>query len=73
MQIKKILNMKIVVSYLNFTFHVEVKTKSQYKILNFSFQIYQKHEMTLLGTKILILACLGNSFSSSFVKMKNEK
>ena len=36
--------MEIVVNYLNFTSHVEVKTKSKYKILNF---IYQNHEMAL--------------------------
>ena len=39
--------MKIVVNYLNFVFHVEVKIKSNYKILNFIFAIYQKHEMEL--------------------------
>ena len=31
------LNTKIVVKYLNFVFHIEVKTK-KYKILNFVFQ-----------------------------------
>ena len=30
--------MKIVVNYLNFVFHIEVKAKSKYKILNFVFQ-----------------------------------
>ena len=30
--------MKLVVNYLNFVFHVEVKTKSDYNILNFIFQ-----------------------------------
>ena len=30
--------MKMVVNYLNFVFHIEVKTKSNYKILNFIFQ-----------------------------------
>ena len=30
--------MKIVVSYLNLVFHIEVKTKSSYKLLNFVFQ-----------------------------------
>ena len=31
-------NMKIVVNYLNFVFHIEVKTKSNHKFLNFVFQ-----------------------------------
>ena len=35
---KTLLNMKMVVKYLNFVFHIEVKTKSNYKILNFVFQ-----------------------------------
>ena len=30
--------MKMVVSYLNFVFFVEVKAKSEYRILNFVFQ-----------------------------------
>ena len=38
MQNKNLLNMKIVINYLNFTFHIEVKTKSNYKILNLIFQ-----------------------------------
>ena len=37
-QNKTLLNMKMVVKYLNFVFHIEVKTKSNYKILNFVFQ-----------------------------------
>ena len=37
-QTKNLLNMKMVVNYLNFVFHIEVKTKSKYKILNFVFQ-----------------------------------
>ena len=32
------LNIKMVVKYLNLVFHIEVKTKSNYKILNFVFQ-----------------------------------
>ena len=35
-QIKTLLNMKMVVKYLNFVYlNIEVKTKSNYKILNF--------------------------------------
>ena len=30
--------MKIVVNYLNFVFDIEVKTKSNHKLLNFVFQ-----------------------------------
>ena len=30
--------MKMVVKYLKFVFHIEVKTKSNYKISNFGFQ-----------------------------------
>ena len=33
-----LLNMKMVVKYFNFVFHIEVKTKSTYKILNLVFQ-----------------------------------
>ena len=35
---KDLLNMKMVVCYLNFIFFIEVKAKSKYKILNFVFQ-----------------------------------
>ena len=41
-QRKNLLNMKIVVSYLNFVFFIKVKTKSKYKILNFVFQFIKK-------------------------------
>ena len=37
-QSKALLSMKMVVKYLNFVFHIEVKTKSNYEILNFVFQ-----------------------------------
>ena len=37
---KTLLNMKMVVKYLNFVFHIEVKTKSNYKIFNFQFKIF---------------------------------
>ena len=30
--------MKILVNYLNFVFHIEVKPKSKHKVLNFVFQ-----------------------------------
>ena len=41
-QSKTLLNMKMLVKYLNFVFHIEVKTKSNYKILNFFFQFMKK-------------------------------
>ena len=39
--------MKMVVSYLNFVFFIEVKAKSKYRILNFVFQFIKKNEMEL--------------------------
>ena len=41
-QRKNLLNMKMVVSYLNFVFFIEVKAKSKYRILNFLFQFIKK-------------------------------
>ena len=37
-QRKNLLNMKMVVNYLNFVFLTEVKSKSKYRILNLVFQ-----------------------------------
>ena len=37
-QRKTLLSMKMVAKYLNFVFHIEAKTKSNYAILNFVFQ-----------------------------------
>ena len=37
-QRKNLLNMKMVVSYLNFVFFIELKAKSKYRVLNFVFQ-----------------------------------
>ena len=34
-QSKTLLNMKMVIKYLNFLLHTDIKTKSNYKILNF--------------------------------------
>ena len=44
-QSKTLLNMKMVGKYLNFVFHIEVRTKSNYKILNLKW-----HEMALWVT-----------------------
>ena len=46
-QRKNLLNMKMVVNYLNFVFLIEVKVKPKYWIFEFHFSIYQKHKMTL--------------------------
>ena len=43
-QRKTLLNMKIVANYLNFGFHIELNTKSKYKILNFVFQFIKNME-----------------------------
>ena len=41
-QRKDLLNMKMVVSYLNFVFFIEVKAKSKYRFFNFVFQFIKK-------------------------------
>ena len=46
-QRKNLLNMKTVVNYLDFVFLVEVKVKSNYRIFEFFFLVYQKDEMAL--------------------------
>ena len=51
-QRKNLLNMKMVVSYLNFVFFIEVKAKSKYRILNFVFQFIEKNRNDTLGTRI---------------------
>ena len=38
-QRKNLLNMKMVVSYFNFVFFIEVKAKSKHRILNFVLQL----------------------------------
>ena len=43
--------MKIVVNYLNFVFHTELKLKPKYKILNFVFQ-FMKSTKWHFGYKI---------------------
>ena len=53
-QRKNLLNMKMVVSYLNFVFFIEVKAKFKYRILNFVFQFIKTQNSTL-GTRILVL------------------
>ena len=41
-QRKNLLNMKMVVSYLNFVFFIKVKAKSKYRILSFVFEFIKK-------------------------------
>ena len=45
-QSEDLFNLQMVVSYLNFVFHIELKVKSKYKILNFVFQLI-KNTMAL--------------------------
>ena len=45
-QSEDLFNLQMVVSYLNFVFHIELKVKSKYKILNFVFQ-FIKNTMAL--------------------------
>ena len=54
-QRKNLLNMKLVVSYLNFVFLIEVKAKSKYMIFQFRFSIDQIHEITLLIPGLMML------------------
>ena len=56
-QRKNLLNKKIVVNYLNLIFLNEVKAKSKYRIFEFRFSIYQKHEMVLWVHGFSILFC----------------
>ena len=46
-QRKNLLNMKMVVNYLNFVFLIDAKAKSKYRIFEFRFSVYQKDEMAL--------------------------
>ena len=44
-QSKNLLNVKIVVNYLNLVFRIDVKTKSKYKIFNFVFQFIKNTKL----------------------------
>ena len=59
-QRKNLLNMKIVINYLNFAFLIEVKAKSKPRILEFCFSIYQKHEMALWVHGLINLSFLNS-------------
>ena len=49
--------MKMIVSYLNFVFFIDVKAKSKYRILNFVFQFIKKKKKKkgTFGTRIQLL------------------
>ena len=55
-QSKTLLNMKMIDKYLNFVFHIEVKTKSNYKNLNLRINLVQKFKIVSLP-EILYLDC----------------
>ena len=57
-QSKNLLNMKIVVNDLNFVFHNEVKTKSNYEILNFAFQLIKNTKWHFEYTEFLFFTFL---------------
>ena len=69
-QSKNLLNMKIVVNYLNFVFHIELKTKSKYKILDFVFQSINntKSHFGYTDSKPPCMCCL--PFLLGFTKLK---
>ena len=62
-QSKILLNMNIVVNYLNFVFNIEVKAKSKYKILNFGFQFIKKTKWYFVYT-----GCRGTGEQKTFRK-----
>ena len=55
--------MKIVVSYLNFVFHIEVKTKSKYKSLNFNFKFIKRTKAVINGRYVFFENTVFNNFS----------
>ena len=67
-QRKNLLNMKMVVSYLNFVFFIEVKAKSKYRILNFVFQFIKNRTWYFGYTdcRITCYNCLQMSMTITF-------
>ena len=65
--------MKMVIDYLNFTFHIEVKAKSNNKILNFIVQFYENpkwhsaftdsifHPNLTFDVYLCLMKCAGSS------------
>ena len=62
-QNKNLLNMEMVVNYLNFFFLTEVKTKYKYRTLNFVFQFTKKTKWYFGYTDCLQYYCLLHYFS----------
>ena len=60
-QRKNLLIMKMVVSYLNFVFFIELKAKTKYRILNFVFQFIKKNRNGTLGTRIFDIFRIHNT------------
>ena len=54
--------MKMAVNYLNFVFLIEAKAKSKYRIFEFRFSVYQKHEMAL---RVHGFTCTSDSINGS--------
>ena len=54
-QRKNLLNMKMVVSYLNFVFFIEVKAKSKYRILNSVFQFIKNTKWHFCYTDSILM------------------
>ena len=53
--------MKMVASYLNFVFFIELKAKTKYRILNFVFQFIKKNRNGTLGTRIFDIFRIHNT------------
>ena len=53
-QSKNLLNMEMVVNYLNFVFHIKFKTKSKYRLLNFVFQFIKNTKWHFRYTDCLL-------------------
>ena len=62
-QNKYLLNMKVAVNYLNFVFHLEVKTKYWNQILNFVFQFIKVTKWHFQNT---------DSLTSSYIKLNRK-
>ena len=71
-QRKNLLNIKMVVNYLNFVFLIEVKAKSKYWIFEFRFSIYQKHEMALWVHRFIWIPNLDHSFLINALKQQQR-
>ena len=48
---KNLSNMKMIVSYLNFVFHIKVTTECKYKVLNFVFKFVKNTKWHFVCTE----------------------